>query len=34
MKRSLLILTMLQNITEKSSEDEMIDKKYTAEAIG
>jgi len=25
---------MLQNITEKSPEDEMIDKKYTAEAIG
>lgn len=34
MKRSLLILTMLQNITEKSPEDEMIEKKYTAEAIG
>jgi len=25
---------MLQNITEKSPEDEMIEKKYTAEAIG
>jgi len=25
---------MLQNIIEKSPEDEMIDKKYTAEAIG
>ena len=34
MKRNLLILTMLQNITEKSSEDEMIEKKYTAEATG
>jgi len=25
---------MLQKITEKSPEDEMIEKKYTAEAIG
>jgi len=25
---------MLQNITEKSPEDEMIEKKYTAEATG
>jgi len=25
---------MLQNITEKSPEDEMIEKKYTAEVIG
>jgi hypothetical protein len=29
-----LILIILQNITKKSPEDEMIEKKYTAEAIG
>ena len=33
MKRNLLILTMLQSPTTKSSEDEMVREKYTAEAI-
>ena len=32
MKRNLLILTMLQSPTTKSSEDEMVGVKYTAEA--
>ena len=32
MKRNLLILTMLQSTTTKSSEDEMVGEKYTAEA--
>ena len=32
MKRNLLILTILQSPNTKSSEDEMVGEKYTAEA--